>query len=88
MLFEKRKYNINEVDNCYCKNNHCKKLLYEYELSCKHTVTDESVFELQYPILYANKFMERTIFDKVPSKLKAYISTMHMIDNVCFDDGI
>ena len=82
LLKEKHKYHIVEVEHCDCTTNHHKKMMYACNLPCRHTVTDESVIEIKYPILDTNKFINRKLFNELPSNLKSHISMSNKIENV------
>ncbi|KAK8834224.1 hypothetical protein M9Y10_032624 [Tritrichomonas musculus] len=74
LLSQKHKYHITEVDECYCNTNLHQKLMFGCDLPCRHTVTEESIIQIKYPLLDTNKFFDFKSFKELPSKLKSHIS--------------
>lgn len=56
MLLEQEKYHIKAVEECQCNENIHKNLMYNCIIPCKHTISEDSIININYPKLNHNKF--------------------------------
>lgn len=56
------------------------------DLLCRHTVTEESIIQIKYPLLDTNKFFDFKSFKELPSKLKSHISNNKKDDDGSLED--
>lgn len=87
MLFEQERYHIKAVDECQCNENFHKNLMYNCIIPCKHTISEDSIININYPKLDHNKFINVTNFLELPSKLTCHISAGNTEEDLDIEDN-
>lgn len=68
------KFSIKTIEECNCTTNLHKKLILGKDIPCMHTITDESVIDVEFPILDEKNFLGYSSPDVVESELEGALT--------------